>query len=288
MRKKKSIVGNIILLLFCLIVVSVGGYCFYTYIYLPDLDKSIDAKEAQVYVKPGETGSIVDISDAEKDFYDSVLSNKYSMGDIERMAIDTNLNIQIGELTEKCNKLLGLNKDFKGLLIAPGCGVIDEPVMKTYNKYDYYLYRDFDKKHSMTGSLFFGDLVDENADISIIHGHNMKNGDKFGSLDNYKSKKVYEKNPRFAIVTIKEVILYDIVGAIYTYIPDENSNDFMYFNYVGSPDKNSKVEFIKWVNANKLYDCKYNLSADDKIMILSTCSYQRSDGRFILVAKRIN
>lgn len=283
-NKKKSVVGNIIAIIIGLIVLVAGGYLFYVSVYLPDSNKLDNLPVDDSYVKPGEATSIVDISGYEKEYN----SNKFSMGEIERMAIDTNLNIQIGELTEKCNKLYGENKDFRALIVVPGCDVYDEPVMKTFDKYDYYLYRDFDKQHSMTGTLFFGEGVDEASDISIIHGHNMKNGDKFGALENYKNKSTYEKYPRFAVVTIKEVILYDIVGAVYTYIPEAGSTDFMYFNYLGTPDNNNKVEFIKWVNSNKLYNCREKLSADDKIMILSTCSYQRADGRFIIIAKRIN
>ncbi len=287
-NKKKSIVGNIILLFFCLIIVGGLGFWLYKTVYLENLNSKNIIEESNEYVMPGKTKAIVDVSSFEEEYISLLSGTKYSMGDIERMAIDTNLDLKIGELLEESNRLYSQNNDFKALLIAPGCGVLSEPVMKTYEKYDYYLYRDFNKEHNITGTLFFGAGVDESSDISIIHGHNMKNGQMFGSLENYKDKDVYNKYPRIAIITLKEVILYDIVAAIYTYIPEKGSKDFMYFDYLGSPDKNSKVEFIKWINSSKLYDCRQKLSVEDKIMILSTCSYQTTDGRFILIAKRIN
>ena len=287
-NKRRFTAGNIILLVFALLVVGGLGYWFYTSVYLNDHNSDDSTTEDDAYVKPGEIDMVLDISSIEEDFMKSLSGTRFSMGDIEKMALDTNLDLKIGELLEESNKLYSKNNDFKALLIAPGCGILDEPVMKTYDKYDYYLYRDFEKKHNITGTLFFGDGVDESSDISIIHGHNMKNGQMFGSLEKYKDKNVYSKYPRIAIVTLKEVILYDIVAAIYTYIPEKGSDDFMYFDYLGTPCKNSKVEFIKWVNSNKLYDCRKKLSVNDKIMILSTCSYQTTDGRFILIAKRIN
>lgn len=80
--------------------------------------------------------------------------------------------------------------------------VIDYPVMQTPENENYYLYLDFYKEKNENGSLIMdtdsqvgvGKAKEKYCDGTapstnlIIHGHTMKSGQMFGSLDLYKDK----------------------------------------------------------------------------------------------------
>lgn len=254
---------------------------------LPELGDDFDYSQIDVtgkYIEPGHLKRIVGVG---LDNYVEDQNYYYSKTDIVRIAAEENLDIKYDEMVARSINLYKENPDYAGWLILPGADV-DYPVMKKDNPYDYYLYRDFDGNQAVMGSLFLGQGVDGNSDYTIIHGHDMRNGKMFGSLGKYTDYETYKKNPMFAFINRSEVFLYEIVGIVYTNIPAKESTDFKYYEYMGNQSTTRKKEFIDWIDDNSLFELDDCAEVYDELMILSTCSYQTENGRFLVIGKRIN
>ena len=73
-----------------------------------------------------------------------------------------------------------VNPDVVAYLQIPDTAV-SYPVMRS-DEPGYYLTRDFDGIRSVYGSIYVDAACYENGPVTLLHGHNMKNGTMFGSL----------------------------------------------------------------------------------------------------------
>lgn len=179
------------------------------------------------------------------------------------------------------------NNDFTGWLKIPDTQ-IDFPIMYTPNDPEYYLNHSFDKKKSNGGTPF----IDENSNVDstcmIIHGHNMKNNTMFGSLDDYKNKEFWDKHKIIELDTLYENREYEVFAAVETRILNVDEEGFRYYNYSGDLTEDQYKQLRDWLVKESIYYTGISPSYDDQILILSTCSYQTENGRFIVAARKIN
>lgn len=167
---------------------------------------------------------------------------------------------------------------------------IDYPVMKSINQNgEFYLDHDYDGKEDRNGSLFMDDLCNPTrpSDNLIIYGHNMKSGKMFGSLDNYKSKDFCDKHKIILFDTIYRQGKYEVAYAFNSHVFSEAEIAFKYYQFI---DPNSEDEFNSGIREMKnmsLYDTGVEVSYGDELLTLSTCDYDESNGRFVVVCKRI-
>lgn len=192
------------------------------------------------------------------------------------------------EVLEDYKTLLNMNKDLIGWLKIADIN-IDHPVMQA-NDNDYYLRRNFDEEYDKNGCLFMDyqcDILNRNTNW-IIYGHNMQSGKMFGQLDKYSDEEYYKAHPKFEFDTIYEKGAYEIVYVFRSKIYNEDAVVFKYYQFI---DAQSEVEF----NSNmaemarlSLYDTGITPEYGDELLTLSTCDYQENNGRFVIVARKIN
>lgn len=161
------------------------------------------------------------------------------------------------------------------------------PVMSTPDNPNYYLRRTSDKKYSLNGTPYIGDGLSPDSKSFIIYGHAMDNGEMFGTLENYKDIDYKNNHEYILFKTLKEKRIYQVVAAFYTEIDGNNPELFKYYNYCGDLNDEKMNELITKISENSIYGQMNNITKDDKIIMLSTCSYFAKEGRFVLVAKRI-
>ena len=192
------------------------------------------------------------------------------------------------EVLEDYKTLLNMNKDLIGWLKIADIN-IDHPVMQA-NDNDYYLRRNFDEEYDKNGCLFMDyqcDILNRNTNW-IIYGHNMQSGKMFGQLDKYSDEEYYKAHPKFEFDTIYEKGAYEIVYVFRSKIYNEDAVVFKYYQFI---DAQSEMEF----NSNmaemarlSLYDTGITPEYGDELLTLSTCDYQENNGRFVIVARKIN
>ena len=178
------------------------------------------------------------------------------------------------------------NPDFAGWLRIPGTKV-DYPVMHTPDDMQYYIRRDFYGKSSVSGTPFIGDFCDTDSGSMIIYAHNMKNGTMFGELDEYESEAYRNRHSVLEFDTPDENRRYEIFAAFRTKLVYENQEGFRYYEYVGDMTEDKFDEFMGLLRQYSFYDTGSWPEFGDQLIILSTCSYYTEDGRFVVVARRV-
>lgn len=191
------------------------------------------------------------------------------------------------QIQKKYEKIHELNPDFAGWITIPDTK-IDYAVMMNMDDNEYYLRRDFHKKDSMPGMLF----IDNQCDIMtpgtniIIYGHNMKAGTMFHDLFKYEDASFYDEHKYFTFNSIYRDGTYEVIGAFYTQIETVDSDNYRYYQFF---EANSAEEFdvyVEYVKSKTPYttaDARFG----DELLTLSTCSYHKENGRYVVVAKRL-
>ena len=185
---------------------------------------------------------------------------------------------------EKYGALFEQNQDFIGWISIDGTN-INYPVMQTPDNPDYYLKHSFEKTYSDYGVPY----IDEACALGIsnnvvIYGHHMNNGSMFADLCNYTDKAYWEEHPTIHFDTLSTFGEYEIV-AVFKF--NTNKEQFKYNEYATMNEEEFN-EYMENVHARALYDTGVDAEYGDQLLTLSTCEYTYKNGRFVVVAKRVN
>lgn len=192
------------------------------------------------------------------------------------------------EVLEEYQTLYNKNKKLIGWLKIDDT-IIDYPVMQTANN-EYYLDHNFNQEYDKNGSLFLDkdcDVVHRNTNL-IIYGHHMKSGKMFGNLNSYSNEDYGKKHSLIQFDTIYEKGTYEVMYVFRSRIYNEDEVVFKYYQFL---DAASEAEFnsnMQEMAALSLYDTGVTASYGDELLTLSTCDSSETDGRFVVVAKRVS
>lgn len=186
---------------------------------------------------------------------------------------------------EKYAAVYEQNSDLVGWITIDGTN-INYPVMQTPDNPNFYLKHSFDKKYSNYGVPY----VQENcalgiSDNIVIYGHHMNDGSMFADLCKYESEDFYREHKTIRFDTLSGFGEYEIVTVFKTVAYSEAG--FKYYHFVSAEDKAAFDEFLAGCNALRLYDTGVSAEYGDKLITLSTCEYSRTNGRMVVVAKKI-
>ncbi len=172
--------------------------------------------------------------------------------------------------------LENINADSVAWLYCPDT-VIDYPVMAAAD-YDWYLHHLPDGSPNANGSLFldYNCPSDFSGRLNIIYGHHMKSGKMFGSLAGYKKQAYYEQHPYMYLYTRQGSYRIDLTYGCVISAGEWRERAFMYEINLDA--------LLSYAAAKTTFesDAKYN--NDDKFIVLSTCSYEFDDARYVVIA----
>ncbi len=198
------------------------------------------------------------------------------------------------KLAERPNfdKLWNLNPDVIGYLQIPDSN-IDYPVLQSLERRDYYLKRNIDGSTGFPGCIFAeninsGDFSDA---VTILYGHNMQNGTMFGQLKKYFEEDFREEHKYIFVyqpdcVSLYEVVVVSPYSEEHLLVDDfiKNGNSFM-FSGVKRDDQVRVINHLKEFNSKLAYFAEGEITEEDKLLVLSTCSGARA--RNIVAAKKL-
>ena len=184
-------------------------------------------------------------------------------------------------------EIFRLNPDTVGWIFIPGTKV-NYPVLQTPDNPDYYLTRDFYKQDAKHGAIYAREVCDVNkpSDNITIYGHHMRDGSMFADIMDYQHKSFYEDHKYICFDTLKERHTYEVVAAFTT--TASVGKGFKYHTYVDFENQESLDAFMRQCKGYALYDTGVEVSLGDKLICLSTCEYTLTNGRMVVVAKRIS
>ncbi len=183
-------------------------------------------------------------------------------------------------------ELYATNRDFAGWISIPEMNINYAVVQGDDNK--EYERKDFYGNSTSYGVPFFDfrnslRSLDRNT---IIYGHNMRRDDKiFGTLEQYRTIDGFKKSPLIGMSTIYGDYTFKIYAAFITN-SDRDDDNGNFFNYVftNTTDENF-ANYIAEVDKRKLYSTGVDINPTDKILTLSTCCYDFSDARLVIVGR---
>lgn len=195
--------------------------------------------------------------------------------------------IQAPEILEEYKKIYNMNKKLIGWLKIDDTN-IDYPVMQTDNN-EYYLDHNLNQEKDNNGSIFMDkdcDVIVRNTNF-ILYGHHMKDGSMFGGLSKYSSKEYYSEHKYINFDTIYEKGTYEVMYVFRSEIYNKEDIVFKYYQFIDAASEKEFNSYMKEMEAMSLYETGVTAQYGDKLLTLSTCDYSVTDGRFVVVAKRI-
>ena len=204
--------------------------------------------------------------------------NKY----VEINEVKLENNEEKTEYTIDFSKLMERNADTVAYLKVNNTN-IDYVVVKGQDN-SYYLKHNFDKENNRAGWIFmdYHNKLDGNDKNIVIYGHNTRDGSMFGSLRNVVQKEWYQNKDNHLIKLVLEnkIVTYQVFS---TY--SINVEDY-YINTVFEDNKEFN-DFINILKKRSVYDYQIDVSGDDSILTLSTCTGNGTK-RMVLHAKLIS
>lgn len=179
-------------------------------------------------------------------------------------------------------ELKQINSDVFAWLTVYGTN-IDYPVVQTADNYTY-LNMNALGEFSLTGSIYLdcGNTINFEDFNSIIYGHHMEEGVMFGDIDKFIEKAYFDAHP---------------YGNLY-FNGAEHGVEFFAFLEADAYDWRIYDPGVKGEAAQKTYlsglleKAKYvkdiGVTADDKIVLLSTCASYATNGRHILAGRIVS
>lgn len=166
---------------------------------------------------------------------------------------------------------------------------IDYPVMCTPKDEQFYIHKGFDKEYSFGGCIFTNadaDIVSPSENI-IMYGHHMVSQTMFKPLDGYKDEDFYKKHKYITFDSLRQTGTYEVIAAFSTNIVYYEEDGFMYYSYTNM-GKSDFEEYVKKSKELTSYPISATAEYGDQLITLSTCAYHTYNGRFVVVAKRVD
>lgn len=173
------------------------------------------------------------------------------------------------------------NSDIYAWVYVPGTNVDYAVVQATEEEGDsFYLSKNLKKQYEFAGSIYseLQNAKDFSDPVTVLYGHNMRNGTMFATLHKFEDSTFFKKNKYMYIYMPHHKLTYKIYAA---YVYDDrhilNSFDFS--------DKTVLKQYfestLKPTSMNK-NTRKVDLNTNSKILTLSTCTNGAENTRYIV------
>ncbi len=181
------------------------------------------------------------------------------------------------------DELLRINPDTIGWIrFAPEPSIINYPVVQGKDN-DEYLHKTFSANENTLGAIFLN--VDNNPNFndknSIVYGHRMRDGSMFRHIQDYDNKAFWEANPYFYIYTKDGRELTYKVSSM----GEVEDTSECYRTEFGTDEDFQK--FLDMTKQISMYDTGVEVTTNDRIVTLSTCTSASDNHRFVVRGVRV-
>lgn len=222
--------------------------------------------------------------------YNSYKDKKNNTNILDNVIVDdtpvteekTEKMLQLEELQKENNEIIGWLEIEDTNINLPVCQTTDN---------DFYLTHNYKKEKSKGGSLFLDknfDLINGSSNY-LIYGHRNTQGLMFEDLLKYSKEDFYNNHKTIKFTTNKDDSVYEIMSVFYSRVYYKKEKDvFRYYNFVNANNEEDYNDFVNNCKKSSIYDTGVTANYGDQLLTLSTCEYSQEDGRFVVVAKKVN
>lgn len=183
-------------------------------------------------------------------------------------------------------ELIAINPDLVGWLEV---GELSTPVVQREDN-EYYLKHDFYGKDDPHGTVFADtrNVMTEQEDNTILYGHNYsKSKQIFYEVERYKDLDYVSAYPVISFTTLAEKRDYVVFGLFISNTEPSQGDVFDYHNQLRFTEVKAMESFIGEVHTRSLISSDIEVTAADQLITLSTCGYDFSGERIVLMARRL-
>lgn len=199
----------------------------------------------------------------------------------------TELNIPVPDKEVDFEDLQeNVNEDIYAWIYIPD-SKIDYPVLQHPIDNYHYLNYNLDGSYGYPGCIYTESYNkrDFSDPLTVMYGHNMKNGTMFAGLHKYEDTEYFNEHPYVYIYTPDKLYVYRIFAS------NEYSSEHLLYRH----DYTSETEFenyidkmaaVRGMNCNRAEDVE--VTADNHILVLSTCMADKPDNRYLVQGVLLN
>lgn len=248
---------NIILVAIIIVCLSIIGYKYYNY----NKDDKLNSEIQDLQPVINEASDSDNNSSGENDGQDQSKDGDY-----------------VNSANEE--ELKSINSDYKMWIQIENTN-INYPVVQSSDN-DYYLKHNFRKESNISGTVFVESANDIDNDKNIIlYGHNMRNGTMFNNITNYKEESFFNEDNKINIIMNNTLYEYEVFSVYVKNVSEVNLA-------IGFASEDEFINYAYNEAEESLYKKDVDFSAEDNLITLVTCSYEFTDARTIVVARRCN
>lgn len=248
---------NIILVAIIIVCLSIIGYKYYNY----NKDDKLNSEIQDLQPVINEDSDSDNNSSGENDGQDQSKEGNY-----------------VNSANEE--ELKSINSDYKMWIQIENTN-INYPVVQGSDN-DYYLKHNFRKESNISGTVFVESANDIDNDKNIIlYGHNMRNGTMFNNITNYKEESFFNEDNKISIIMNNTLYEYEVFSVYVKNVSEVNLA-------IGFASEDEFINYAYNEAEESLYKKDVDFSAEDNLITLVTCSYEFTDARTIVVARRCN
>lgn len=271
MKEQKQTVWKVIFTIAMLLMISgLGVVCWYLYnIYTSGTE--YDELRSQV------TGTIDEQTTEQT-------TEQATYGDTPDTPLD---NIAPPEVHDAINgeinftKLWEVNTDLYAWIRIPNT-MIDYPIAQ-YQGADntYYLNHNMYKESAFAGCIYTEKINSKGFDDpnTVLYGHNMQNGSMFRALHNFRDQAFFNENQFIYVYLPDKTLTYQIFSA-YEY---DDRHILYSFDFTNKEVFQEYLDYAQNPVSAMMYNKRdLNVTADDKIITLSTCLGTIETSRYLV------
>lgn len=175
------------------------------------------------------------------------------------------------------------NPDIYAWITIPGTG-IDYPVVQKSSDDSYYLTHTAERTESISGAVFSEhyNSIDFDDPITVLYGHNMKDGSMFAGLHQYEDSQFMKDHDEITIYTPAAILKYRIFAA---YLSDDKH---ILLNYNQGREEENRKAYIDEIMGQRTMkaslDTAVPVDESSSILTLSTCHSAGKDSRYLVQA----
>lgn len=210
-----------------------------------------------------------------KEELDNAIKSKIKDTDTNDTSIAISENAK-KELKQKSNQMNLDYSDSIAWLYIPNTN-INHPIMQS-NDNQFYVHHAFDGSYLYSGSIFLDCRCEKDFSdkVNMVYGHNMQNGSMLAEILNYTNKDYFNNHQYGWLTTNEAVYMIEFFS-----IARVSHTDSIYEMNI------SKEQWLKRLKTVSLLDTEFEISEEDALVSLSTCSYEFENARTILTGKLI-
>lgn len=172
------------------------------------------------------------------------------------------------------------NEHIYAWITVPGT-VIDYPVLQHPEVFGYYLDHNLDHSEGYPGCIYsqLYNSTEWDDPMTVLYGHNMKDGTMFAGLHQYEDSQFFEENPYIYVYTEDSVLVYRIFAA-YEYSDLDLVQLYMLGGEAAYTEYLDSIYSLDGWNNN--FNTEIEVTVDDKVLTLATCISNKPTNRYLV------